>query len=227
MSIEVNNRVNECISESNNTVDQSNNLKSGYISIYMGCMYSGKTTNLIKEVALYTEMTKSTGLLVNHYFDTRDLDNKISTHNKLISKITHPLYAVYSQKLSEISESVLQQYSIIGIDEAQFFVDLYETVLKWVSAGKYIVISGLSGTYKKELFGELYRLISHADKIEFLQAICKECTSEVKNNFLTPELLNTMKAPFTKKITGNYNTTVEIGSTDKYIPVCRKHYNCI
>ena len=203
---------------------KNTNSKVGYASMYLGCMYSGKTTSLVHEVSLYAEITNSPGLLINHIFDNRDLQNKISSHNPLIKKIPSNIQTVFATQLSDLSETDLDKYTVIGIDEAQFFLDVYDTVLKWIESGKYIVMSGLSGTYKKELFGDLYRLIPHADKIQFLHAICKECINESKNTILTPELLNTMKAPFTKKISGDLNKTVEVGSTEIYVPTCRKHY---
>jgi thymidine kinase len=53
-------------------------------------------------------------------------------------------------------------------------------------------------------------------------SICKECLGEY-TGILTPDILNSMKAPFTMRISGG-NNQIEVGASDKYIPVCRKHF---
>ena len=54
---------------------------TGYIEIILGSMFSGKTTTLINiyEKALYCNIIP---LVINHSFDTRYSETKMSTHDK-------------------------------------------------------------------------------------------------------------------------------------------------
>ena len=61
-------------------------------------------------------------------------------------------------------------------------------------------------------FGDMIRLIPICDTVDKLTAYCNKCN-------------NGTIAPFTKKLKSNSSTTqIDIGGTDKYVPVCRFHY---
>lgn len=197
--------------------------KTGFLSVYTGPMYSSKTSSMIKELTTYAELTSLKPLIINHAADTRDTNNKISTHNPLFKGLPNTIDVISTTKLSDVD---ISGYDVIGIDEFQFYIDLYETIIQWLQLGKHITISGLNGDAKRKLFGDFYKLLPHIDKFEFCTAICKKCLLEFENNdkILTPELLNTMKAAFTKKINGDKDLIVDIGSKDKYVSMCRKHY---
>jgi thymidine kinase len=85
-----------------------------------------------------------------------------------------------------------------------------EKVVEWCKTKK-VYIAGLNGDSNKNLFGNLYKLISHADEIIFLKALCKIC----KDGTL---------AIFSKKMVDN-QMQVEIGGVELYYPVCRDHMN--
>jgi thymidine kinase len=197
--------------------------KTGFLSGYIGPMYSSKTSRMIKELTTYAELTSLKPLIVNHSMDTRDTNNKISTHNPLFKGLPSNIDVISTSKLSDID---ISNYDVIGIDECQFYIDLYDTVLKWLNLGKHITISGLNGDAQRKLFGDLYKLLSHFDKLEYCTAICKKCLSEFDDNdkVLTPDLLSTMTASFTKKINGDKDLIVDVGAKDKYVSMCRKHY---
>jgi thymidine kinase len=194
----------------------------GFLHIIFGCMFSMKTSKMVEILTNYSTIANVNPLIVNHVLDNRDITNKISTHNPLFKGLPSNIHIVSAKKLSEVNVS---KYNVIGIDEMQFFEDLFETVLKWVSEGKHIIAAGLNGTAKKELFGDVYKLIPHVDKLDYCTAICSICVAEHDTSkILTPEILNTMKGSFSKKIAGDENLEVDVGSEDKYIPVCRKHF---
>lgn len=196
----------------------------GFLSLYIGNMFSGKTTCTLKELTMFAELTNTKVLLINHSLDNRDITNKISTHNPTFKNTHQNIDIVSSSTLSSVDVS---SYLMIGIDEAQFFQDLYDTIVNnWLPLGKRIVAAGLNGNAKKELFGDIYRLIPHVDDLKFCTAICKLCISEFgTDKILTPQILETMKAPFTKKIAGDLEMNIEVGNGDKYIPLCRRHYD--
>ena len=67
-------------------------------------------------------------------------------------------------------------------------------------------------------------MLSHVDELTFCHAYCKKCIEEFNGTILTPEYLNTMKAQFTKKISGDCGLNIDVGANDKYVPTCRKHH---
>ena len=94
------------------------------ITIVIGCMYAGKTTYLLEKINDLKE-TNSSYLVINHCSDTRYNDNCITNHNQESenSFSLNKLYDLNIQNLDNI-ENLL-------IDEAQFFSDLYDTILKF------------------------------------------------------------------------------------------------
>lgn len=190
------------------------------LTVFFGPMFSGKTTKLLEELTRYIDVTDEKCLLINHSFDDRDFSiGDVSSHNSSFKGVSKKIDTIKSGTLKLVDVS---RYNIVGIDEAQFFNDLEETVKNWVSSGKNIVVSGLISDAFMNPFGKLYCLIPCADKVVQVHSICKECLKDYKE-LLTPDTLNSMKAPFTKRICGGENQ-IEVGAADKYIPVCRKHF---
>ena len=121
---------------------------TGFLHIIFGCMFSMKTTKMVETLTNYSVITNTKALIINHVFDTRDIANKISTHNPLFKGLPSNIHVISSKNLSEVN---IDEYNVIGIDEMQFFEDLYEVVLNWVSKGKHIIAAGLNGSAKKRV----------------------------------------------------------------------------
>ena len=91
---------------------------SGRIEIILGCMFSGKSTELMRRISRYEAIGEKT-LIINSNLDTRT-DDSVKTHDNrkksalkcmnLMDIIQHPLFLTSN---------------IIGIDEAQFFAEIY------------------------------------------------------------------------------------------------------
>lgn len=177
------------------------------LEVILGCMYSGKSTELIRRIRKH-QAIKTKVLVVNHLSD-----NRYSTRD---TTTTHSGDSVKAIKLTNIKDvtKYLDDCSVIAIDEAQFFNGLYDMVIHLVEdVGKHVIVAGLSGDYKRKLFGEVHLLIPMADKLMLSVAYCSICKDGTS-------------ATFTRKIDGNKcNNVIDVGSTEKYIAVCRKHYN--
>ena len=171
----------------------------GSLTLIIGPMYAGKTTELIKYI---NKSNKENRIVFKHKSDTRYQNNLVITHdNKHAS--CFPI-----SKCSEIFQSeLLNERKDIFIDEGQFFDDLYENVNELLKMKKNIYISGLDGDYKQEPFGngDILKLIPKCDKLIKLYSKC----------FYSGEI-----APFTKRIT-NDKEQVIVGSVDVYKPVSR------
>lgn len=181
------------------------------IDIIIGPMFSGKSTELLRILNTYAAMDVKV-LYINSELDTRS-NNNFSTHNPMLTNIGK----IESCKLSDLNKIYdldLDNYSIIGIDEAQFFNNLKNIVIDLVEKdNKKILVAGLNGDYCRQPFGEILDLIPYCDNITKLNTFCQSCG----DNF-TPGL-------FTKRIIKNNNNTILIGKQESYIPTCRKCYH--
>jgi thymidine kinase len=174
------------------------------ITLYIGCMFSGKTSELIK-ICRKCEIIDKKVLCIDFAEN-----NRYSDEDYIMSHNADKIDCMKVNKLSEISDWFVQQYDYIMIDEGQFFSDLKHYVLKWCEEyNKKIVIIGLDGDYKREKFGQILDLIPYCDEIHKLKALCKLCNDGTESLF-------------THRLSTE-NEQIIIGSSN-YIPVCRKHY---
>lgn len=174
------------------------------ITLYIGCMYSGKTSELIRECRRCLNINKNI-LAINFADDNRYFtDNYIASHN--LEKIS----CIKVNKLSEINENTINNIDYIFIDEGQFFTDLKEYVVKWCEKyNKHVIVIGLSGDFMRLPFGQILDLIPLADKVVKLNALCSFCKDGTE-------------ALFTHRLSSESEQVI-IGSNN-YSPVCRKHY---
>ncbi len=183
---------------------------SGYLDIIIGPMYSGKTSYLLRELNIFSKMGANV-LYINHSLDNRTSED-FSTHNPIITKIgdissekTDHLFKLYEK---------CKSYDVIGIDESQFFEGLKEFVLKMVEIeGKRVIVTGLNGNFKRELFGEVLSLIPCSDRLTKLSSCCQKCASR--------KLIK--EAHFSYRLT-NENKEVMVGGSNEYVPLCRECY---
>ena len=71
-----------------------------------------------------------------------------------------------------------------------------------------MIVAGLDATFERRPFGTVASLLPLAEKVDKLSAICAYCS---------------LPASFSQRLTSEVRL-VEIGGSDKYCAVCRKHY---
>lgn len=188
-------------------MDVSNN-KSGRIDIIIGSMFSGKSTELIRRINRYKVLGKKI-LVINHKLDQRYSENSISTHSNM------SLECLSIHKLNDINEyeKYKKEYNaceVLVIEEAQFFEDLYDVVVKAADVdNKIVIVAGLDGDSNREEFGDILKLIPKCDSVKKLHALCVKCKDGTS-------------ASFTKRLVKN-NSQIYIGVSE-FIAVCRYHY---
>jgi thymidine kinase len=179
--------------------------KNGYLQLIIGPMYAGKSTELIKIINRYKCLNKKI-TIINHIFNNRYGSNGLTTHNR--EKIDK---CIILEHLQDLDKNEFENVDVIIIEELQFFDDAYNTIIDWCdNHGKIVVAAGLDGDFMRNPFGDVLKLIPHAEKITKLSALCKKCGDGTL-------------AHFTKRITNDCQTTL-VGSDDIYEAVCRKHY---
>ena len=183
--------------------------KKGYLEIIMGCMASGKSTEVVRKYRRYLQTYDSSQIaLISHSTDTRYGNQVISTHDQ--TQI--PCLCVLN--LIEILENRREDFlkwEVILIEEAQFFSDLKKFVVDAVDKfNKKVIVVGLDGDFERKPFGDILELIPIADNYRKMKAICYYCKDETE-------------AIFTKRVI-NSNQQKLVGTLDDYKPVCRYHF---
>ena len=190
---------------------------SGQLDLILGTMFSGKTTYLLSEIAKMAELNYSI-LYVNIEFDNRS-ENIFSTHNPFFDthvdfvkkeSIINNVKMIKSKNLIDID---IKDFEIIIIDESHFFDDLIDFTTKCLDSNKYVIVAGLIADSKGHKFGKTLDLIPICSNIKRLHAFCSECAKNKKCNI----------AIYSKKII-KCKKSIDIGGSEKYIPVCRYNY---
>jgi len=178
----------------------------GTIHVVIGCMYSGKTSYIIKEYKKWKSIGKKV-ICINNKFDNRfGIENQkfVCSHDLVKEQCYECL------KLNDLDESLLNNVDVILINEGQFFEDLIPFCMKWCEEkDKNIIVCGLDGTFDRNSFGQMLELIPKAESVIKLSAFCSICKDGTA-------------APFSLRLSDEKDKII-IG-TNNYIPVCRKHY---
>lgn len=184
----------------------------GSLEIIIGPMFSGKTEMLISIYNAYSLISEPHNILLsttfcmafNYHKDTRYGENIIASHNK------KSIPSINIEFLSQIFDHPdFSKTTHIFINEAQFFSDLKDSIIRLVEHNnKHVIICGLDSDFKREKFGEIWDLIPHANKLSKLYGKCNNCSE---------------KSLFTHRVTSEKEQ--EVISSESYVPLCRLCYN--
>jgi thymidine kinase len=161
------------------------------LSLTLGCMYAGKTSSLIRDIPTHGQS------IVIDYSISDPYSDRLYSHDNL---------SVPCIKTSNLSLLDVSIFDTILINEAQFFKGLVDFVKESIDDGKTVLVYGLDGDFKRDLFGEILYLIPICDTYVKLYAKC-ECGK---------------KASFSKRLSSNKDQYMP---NDKYLPSCRACFN--
>lgn len=175
---------------------------SGWVEVICGCMFSGKTEELIRRITRAKIARQQIAIF------------KPAMENRYHSKhvISHNANAIFSTPVERASEilPLAKEATVIGIDEAQFFGgDLVETVIALAYVGKRVIVAGLDMDYRGQPFGYMPQLMSIAEYVTKTQAVCLKCGNP---------------ASFSHRLTPS-EEQVLLGEMDLYEALCRKCFN--
>ncbi len=180
----------------------SSSIKKGSIEVICGSMFSGKTEELIRRL----KRAQFANLNVQIYkpvIDTRYDKSKVVSHNK------KSIPATSVKKSSDIL-SLVKNADVIGIDEAQFFTDdLILTANTLANLKIRVIIAGLDMDFLGNPFGKMPNLLSIADHITKVHAICLDCGEIASYSYRTE----------------NDKGLIALGEKNKYKPLCRECFN--
>jgi thymidine kinase len=180
----------------------------GSIEVICGSMFSGKTDELIRRLVRAT-IAKQRVQVFKPAIDVRYAVEKVTSHAG-----SH-YDAIPVQKAAEIREKLEPDTTVVGIDEAQFFdPEVLQVAEELASRGIRVLVAGLDTDFRGEPFGPMPVLMSMAEHVDKLHAICMVCGDEASR---TQRLVNGKPARFDDPV-------VIVGASEMYEARCREHH---
>ncbi|MCB0533017.1 MAG: thymidine kinase [Lewinellaceae bacterium] len=175
--------------------------RTGWIEVICGCMFSGKTEELIRRLKRAT-IAQLKVEVFKPKLDTRYDKTNIVSHDTS-SVLATPVGD--SSKLLEISSET----SVVGVDEAQFFdSDLPDICQELAQRGVRVVVAGLDMDFRGKPFGPMPALLAIAEYVTKVHAICVHCGNLATHSY--------------RLATGD--EVVLLGEKEQYEPRCRSCY---
>ncbi len=141
---------------------------AGWIEVIAGCMFSGKTEELIRRLRR-AQIAKQNVTIFKPDIDTRFSNNSIVSHSE------QSLPSVLIKDINEVTK-LSEDAQVIGIDEAQFFSsDIIDICNQLADKGKRVIVAGLDQDYKGVPFEPMPQLLAIAEYITKTLAICVVC----------------------------------------------------
>ena len=142
--------------------------RSGWIEVICGSMFSGKTEELIrrlKRAKIANQKVEVFKPTVDHRYDKK----------RVVSHDANTILSVPVNHSTDILDKV-EGFSVVGIDEAQFFdQELPEVCEKLALRGIRVLVAGLDMDFRGVPFGPMPNLLAMAEYVTKLHAICKHC----------------------------------------------------
>lgn len=180
----------------------------GSIEVVCGSMFSGKTDELIRRLVRAT-IAKQKVQVFKPAIDIRYAVEKVASHTG------STFDAIPVQKAAEIRSKLDQDTTVVGMDEAQFFDPEVVIVAQELAArGVRVLVAGLDTDFRGEPFGSMPILMSEAEDVIKLHAICMVCGEDASR---TQRLVNGKPARYDDPV-------VIVGASELYEARCRKHH---
>lgn len=176
--------------------------QKGWIEVVCGCMFSGKTEELIRRL----KRARFAHQRVEIFKPMTD----IRYHEQNI--VSHDASEIRSTPVDSSLNILLMagDAEVIGIDEAQFFDNELPNVCAEMAArGIRVIVAGLDMDYRGQPFGPMPNLMAKAEFVTKVHAICMKCGDLATHSFRTSQQTD----------------QVLLGEKDNYEPRCRRCFN--
>ena len=182
-----------------------NQYREGWIEVICGCMFAGKTEELIRRINVLSYARKNI-LVFKPKIDDRYSTTEIASHAG--SKV--PCIVISEAK--EILDHVNYDTDVVAIDEVQFFDEDVVDICEYLAdSGLRVMVAGLDKDFRGEPFGVLPDLLTRAEFVTKLTAVCAKCGAPATR---TQRIINGKPASFNDPI-------VLVGAKEAYEPRCR------
>ncbi len=147
----------------------------GWIEVVCGPMFSGKSEELIRRLRR-AEIARQRVQIFKPAIDSRYSEGEIVSHSEL------RIAANTVNSAAEIMEKLDPRTEVIGIDEAQFMgASLVDVAQKLANMGKRVIVAGLDTDYRGVAFEPIPQLMTAAEEVTKLLAICVRCGNPAKH----------------------------------------------
>jgi thymidine kinase len=173
--------------------------KKGWIEVICGCMFSGKTEELIRRLRRVQIAGQKAEIF----------KPKMETRYDLVDIVSHDATRIPSTPVDNYHNILLyaSDVDVVGIDEAQFFDEgIVEVVEELAFKGMRVIVAGLDMDYTGKPFGPVPALLAKAEYITKLHAICARCGDTANYSYRKPKI----------------DDQVLLGEKDVYEPRCRE-----
>lgn len=172
--------------------------RAGWIEVVCGCMFSGKTEELIRRLKR-AKIANQKVEIFKPATDTRYHQSNIVSHDENFIPST-PVQ--HSEQILLLADGI----EVIGIDEAQFFdLELPRVCDVLAAKGLRVIIAGLDMDFTGKPFGPMSDLLAKAEYATKLHAICAVCGNLASYSFRKT----------------SQSTQIVLGEKDVYEPRCR------
>lgn len=165
-------------------------------------MFSGKTSELLRRLRNYAVADQRI-VLYKYAGDTR-----YSSDGTVYSHAGQGQTGIPIKTFEGLV--VNPDIKVIGIDEGQFIDGLVEFCDREANNGRHIIISALDGDFKRDPFPSIANLVSKAEHVLKLSAVCTVCKGS---------------ASFSHRLDHTVTAVEDIGGAAKYTAVCRACFN--
>jgi thymidine kinase len=178
--------------------------RGGWLEVICGPMFSGKSEEMIRRL----RRAEIAGLSVVIFKPQID-DRYDAAH-----VVSHAGIRMRAVPVSTVPELVARSagFDVVGIDEVQFFEgSVVGSALALAEGGVRVVAAGLDQDFRRLPFGPMPELLSHAEFVDKLQAVCHRCGGAATT---TQRLVDGRPAPYSGE-------TVLVGAAEQYEARCR------
>jgi thymidine kinase len=177
----------------------------GWIEVICGCMFSGKTEELIRRIKR-AQIARQRVQVFQHSLDTRYGEKRIASHSGSFVE------AVTVQTAEDIVALVRPDTQVVAIDEVQFFGrGVTDVCNQLAERDMRVIAAGLDMDFRGEPFGPIPLLLAEAELVEKLQAICVVCGAPASR---TQRLIDGQPAFYEDAV-------IMVGASEVYEARCR------
>jgi len=178
--------------------------RGGWLEVICGPMFSGKSEEMIRRLRR-AEIAGQRVVIFKPWVDDRFDATDVVSHAGVRMR------AIAISSVPEIVERSAG-CDVIGIDEVQFFEPtVVRAALDLADRGSRVVAAGLDQDFRRLPFGPMPELLTHAEFVDKLQAVCHRCGGPATT---TQRLVDGRPAPYSGE-------TVVVGAAEQYEARCR------
>lgn len=178
----------------------------GWMEVIAGVMFSGKSEELIRRVRRAVIARQHVQVFKSHIDDRYGGVCGISTHDG------SALHAEPVDSAGVVLRQVHKDTTVVAIDEVQFLdAAIVDVATELVTSGRRVILAGTDTDFRGEPFGAMPTLMSVAEIVDKLHAICVVCGEPAcRNQRLVDGLPATYESP-----------TIFVGGSESYQARCR------